>query len=84
MLERDCRRGDVLRHIAALNVKFLDLLLLHWPTAAALRDHWSALIALKQRGLVRSLGLANVDVRQLQMLEAPTVEQPVVVQVGGK
>ena len=33
--------ADVTRHIAALNTSYLDLLLIHWPTAA-LREHWSA------------------------------------------
>ncbi|KOO28134.1 aldo keto reductase family [Chrysochromulina tobinii] len=70
--------ADVTRHIAALNTSYLDLLLIHWPTAA-LREHWSALIELKARGLVRAIGLSNADVKHVQLLDGAE-EPPALVQ----
>lgn len=54
-------------HIAKLNVGYLDLLLLHWPSSA-LVAHWNALIALRQSGRVRSIGLSNSNVRHIELL----------------
>ena len=57
------------RHLARLELDYVDVLLLHWPTAF-LVDHWNALRLLRQRGLVRHLGLSNVNVTHLEHLKA--------------
>lgn len=54
-----------------LGVEVIDLMQLHWPaTEQALEAYWPALLALKQRGLVRAIGLSNHDVEQLTRAEA--------------
>ena len=41
-----------------LKTDYLDLLLIHWPTAANVTV-WQTMIELKQKGIVRSIGVSN-------------------------
>lgn len=54
-----------------LGVEVIDLMQLHWPAIdETLEDYWPALLKLKERGLVRAIGLSNHDVGQLTRAEA--------------
>ncbi len=46
---------------ASLGVDYVDLYLIHWPNPSVDRyvDSWRAFIELKERGLVRSIGVSN-------------------------
>lgn len=66
-----------------LGLDYLDLYLIHWPVAEADRfvDTFRAFQALKSHGRVRSIGVSNFTVANIQRLIAETGEIPVVNQV---
>ncbi|NDL56966.1 aldo/keto reductase [Phytoactinopolyspora mesophila] len=66
-----------------LNLDFVDLYLIHWPAPGQDRyvDTWKALIALRDDGLVRSIGVSNFEPEHLQRLNDETGELPAINQV---
>jgi diketogulonate reductase-like aldo/keto reductase len=65
-----------------LKVDYLDLLLLHWPLSPAKnRDAWHALEELYHAGKVRSIGVSNYLVPQLETLLETAEVVPMVNQV---
>jgi aryl-alcohol dehydrogenase-like predicted oxidoreductase len=47
----------------------IDLHQIHWPVPAAdIEEGWAALAELKERGLVRHIGVSNFDVEQLRRI----------------
>ena len=71
-------RRATLAHIRRLNVGYLDVLLLHWPSAELVR-HWEVLTELKREGKARAIGICNVGPDVLQQL-VQMDEPPVIVQ----
>ena len=65
-------------HLAALRMGYVDLLLLHWPTAR-LQEHWEVLSSLRSRGLARAIGISNANAAHMAQLAGAAV-QPAVVQ----
>jgi aryl-alcohol dehydrogenase-like predicted oxidoreductase len=64
------KRDSVLREAEAsltrLGVDAIDLYQIHWPNPAQdIGEGWSALAELKERGLVRHIGVSNFSVEQL-------------------
>ena len=61
----------------------LDLYLIHWPNPITGRyvEAWRALIAARDRGLVRAIGVSNFLPEHLDRLAAETGELPVVNQI---
>jgi diketogulonate reductase-like aldo/keto reductase len=58
------RRGTVAaceRSLARLGTDYLDLYLLHWRGAVPLEETLDALVALRDRGLIRHYGVSNFD-----------------------
>jgi aryl-alcohol dehydrogenase-like predicted oxidoreductase len=55
-----------------LQVERIDLLQMHWPTedGSSIDDYWSTLLALKDEGKVRAVGLSNHAVAELDEAEA--------------
>jgi diketogulonate reductase-like aldo/keto reductase len=49
---------------------YFDLFLIHWPGGGMRRETWEALIALRDRGLCRAIGVSNYTVRHLTELLA--------------
>ncbi len=45
-----------------------DLFLIHWPGGGSRRETWNALVALRDRGLCRAIGVSNYTVRHLTEL----------------
>ena len=59
-----------------LGLEYVDLYLVHWavPTQRKYVEAWKALIALQERGLVRSIGVSNFPKEQLaEIIEATGV-----------
>src|SRR3954452_24834955 len=68
------RRDSLIREAEAslqrLGVDAIDLYQIHWPDPAAdIEEGWAALAELKERGLVRHIGVANFDVEQLRRIQ---------------
>jgi aryl-alcohol dehydrogenase-like predicted oxidoreductase len=64
------KRDSILREAEAslrrLRLDAIDLYQIHWPDPAAdIEDGWSALVELREQGLVRHIGVSNFDVEQL-------------------
>lgn len=66
-----------------LDLDWVDLYLIHWPNPRRDRyvDSWRSMIKLKERGVVRSIGVSNFTPAMLDRLAAETGLMPVVNQV---
>lgn len=66
-----------------LQIDVVDLLLIHWPNPAFDRyvETWRAMIDLREKGLVRSIGVSNFTDEFVQRLENETGVLPVVNQI---
>lgn len=66
-----------------LGLDYVDLLLIHWPLPRIDKyvDSWKAMIELRDRGLVRSIGVSNFTQKYLQRLIDETGVTPAVNQI---
>ncbi|GAB1579512.1 aldo/keto reductase [Bordetella petrii] len=66
-----------------LGLAYVDLYLIHWPVAGSDKylDAWRALVAMKEDGRARSIGVSNFPPAQLQRLIDETGVAPAVNQV---
>lgn len=69
--------------LRTMGLDYVDLYLIHWPnpTVNLYVESWKALIALKEEGLVRSIGTSNFLPEHIDRLEEETSEIPVVNQI---
>lgn len=69
--------------LARLDLAYLDLHLIHWPNPSVDRyvETWRGLIELRERGLVRSIGVSNFTEPMLERLVEETGVTPAVNQV---
>lgn len=70
-LKRDSLRRELEASLSRLRLDAVDLYQIHWP----LPDHeieegWSTLVALKEEGLARHVGVSNFDVEQLRRIQS--------------
>jgi aryl-alcohol dehydrogenase-like predicted oxidoreductase len=79
------KRDDIFREAEAsltrLGLDAIDLYQIHWPNPASqIEEGWSALAELRERGLVRHIGVSNFDASQMLTISriAPveTVQPP--------
>jgi aryl-alcohol dehydrogenase-like predicted oxidoreductase len=68
------KRDSILRETEAslqrLGIDAIDLYQIHWPIPEEdLEEGWSALVELKEQGLVRHIGVSNFDVGQLRRIQ---------------
>ncbi len=70
------------RSLEIAGQEYFDLYLIHWaqPGLGKYRQSWDALIELRERGLVRSVGVSNFTTAQIDEL-APSGVVPVVHQI---
>jgi aryl-alcohol dehydrogenase-like predicted oxidoreductase len=71
----DLRRDSIMREVEAslerLRLDAIDLYQIHWPIPDEdIEEAWTAFAELKAQGLVRSIGVSNFDVGQLQRAQA--------------
>lgn len=70
------------KSLELLDTDYLDLYLIHWaqPALGKYRQSWDALIELRERGLVKSIGVSNFTTEQIDSLK-PSGVTPVVHQI---
>ncbi|HEY4592036.1 MAG TPA: aldo/keto reductase, partial [Thermoanaerobaculia bacterium] len=72
---RSLRRDSLLREVEGsrerLGVEAIDLYQIHWPVPdEEIEEGWSTLAELKERGVVRHIGVSNFNTRQLRRAQA--------------
>jgi diketogulonate reductase-like aldo/keto reductase len=76
--ERETLEGSLTK----LAVDAVDLWLVHWPpNKQATPETWAQLIALRDEGLVRAIGVSNYSVAQIDELVQATGEAPAINQI---
>lgn len=75
--------AGVRESLAALQLDYLDLMLIHWPTPAHDKyvETWKGLIEAKEQGLVKATGVSNFTIEQLERIIGETGIVPAVDQV---
>lgn len=75
--------AGVRESLKVLGTDYLDLMLIHWPTPAHDNyvDTWRGLIAARDEGLVRSIGVSNFTRQQLERVIDETGSVPAVDQI---
>jgi diketogulonate reductase-like aldo/keto reductase len=68
------------RALNELDLEYIDLMLLHAPSASTLNDVelWRGLIKAQKKTKVKSIGVSNYDISQIQALEEATGVRPAV------
>jgi 2,5-diketo-D-gluconate reductase A len=75
-------RATIAASLRALGMDFVDLWLIHWPPRVAARlATWKALLAVRDEGLARAVGVSNYRTAQLDELVAATGHVPAVNQI---
>lgn len=75
-------RQTLTESLAALHLDHLDLWLIHWPPGGAPAPRtWDAFRAARDEGLVRSIGVSNYSIAQIDELIDATGETPAVNQI---
>jgi aryl-alcohol dehydrogenase-like predicted oxidoreductase len=70
-LERDSIRRECEASLARLGVEAIDLYQIHWPRPPEdIEQGWSALVELRDEGLVRHIGVSNFNAEQLAAIGA--------------
>lgn len=79
----DSTMGSAQRSLATLGLDRIDLYLIHWPNPSVGKylETWQAMIALREGGLVRSVGVSNFTEAMLTRLIDETGVTPAVNQV---
>jgi diketogulonate reductase-like aldo/keto reductase len=68
--------------LRALAMSYVDLWLIHWPPGGRARpETWRQLLAARDAGLARSVGVSNYGTRQIDELLSATGEAPAVNQI---
>mmetsp|Transcript_79007 Transcript_79007/g.256151 ORF Transcript_79007/g.256151 Transcript_79007/m.256151 type:complete len:330 (+) Transcript_79007:79-1068(+) len=69
------------KSLQELGMSYIDLYLIHSPNTGKLVETWDALLELRRRGLVKSIGVSNYDVKHIKALSDHGRELPVVNQI---
>ena len=79
------RIGDVEdsfnRSLERLGLDYVDLYLIHWPVPGCYADTWKALEKLQSQGRVKSIGVSNFHIHDLEILKKISDVVPAVNQV---
>lgn len=82
-VERVDRAGEIIDNsLRQLGADYVDLWLIHWPDGAdPLVDTWRLLLAMRDKGLTRAVGVSNYSAAQIDTLIEATGEAPAVNQI---
>ena len=69
------------RSLERLGLDYVDLYLIHWPVPGCYTDTWKALEKLQTQGRVKSIGVSNFHIHDLEMLKKVSDVVPAVNQV---
>jgi 2,5-diketo-D-gluconate reductase A len=80
---RDEARRGLLGSLERLGLDYVDLYLIHWPLPRVDRyvESWETMIALRDEGLIRTIGVSNFLPEHLDRLERETGVVPAVNQI---
>ncbi len=71
VLKRDSILREAEASLERLGVDAIDLYQIHWPNPDEdIEEGWAAMATLKERGLVRHIGVSNFDVSQLRRIQS--------------
>jgi aryl-alcohol dehydrogenase-like predicted oxidoreductase len=71
VLKRDSILREAEGSLRRLGVDAIDLYQIHWPNPDEdIEEGWAAMATLKERGLVRHIGVSNFDARQLRRIQS--------------
>lgn len=73
-------RGAFHKSLKKLGLEYIDLYLIHWPFPGKTRA-WKILESLVSEGVVRSIGVSNYSIQQLERLQSTCNIKPVVNQI---
>jgi diketogulonate reductase-like aldo/keto reductase len=81
--EYDLAIGSVEESLRRMRLDYLDLVLIHWPNPAVGKyvEAWRALVRLRERGLVRSIGVSNFTEQHLHTVIEDSGVTPAVNQI---
>jgi diketogulonate reductase-like aldo/keto reductase len=75
-------RATITASLRALDTDHVDLWLVHWPPGGRARPEvWRELLAARDSGLARAVGVSNYSVRQIDELIGATDQAPAVNQI---
>lgn len=69
------------RSLERLGLDYLDLYLIHWPVPGCFCDTWKAMEKLQSQGLIKSIGVSNFSIQDLETLRASSDLVPAVNQI---
>ena len=71
VLKRDSILREAESSLRRLGVDAIDLYQIHWPNPDQdIEEGWAAMATLKERGLVRHIGVSNFDASQLRRIQS--------------
>lgn len=73
-------RAAFYKSLKKLGLEYIDLYLIHWPFPGKTRA-WKILESLVSEGVVRSIGVSNYSIQQLEQLQSTCNIKPVVNQI---
>ncbi len=75
-------RETITASLRALGTDYVDLWLVHWPPRGRAQPQtWQALLAAREQGLVRAVGVSNYSIGQIDELIDATGQAPAVNQI---
>jgi diketogulonate reductase-like aldo/keto reductase len=69
------------KSLSLLNMDYVDLYLIHWPSSGKLKETWKALEEIYQSGKAKAIGVANYTIRDLEEMKSYQKIPPAVNQV---
>ncbi len=69
------------RSLERLGLDYVDLYLIHWPVPGCYCDTWKAMEKLQAQGRVKSIGVSNFTIQDLELLKTVSDIRPAVNQV---